>query len=324
MLRGILGLAVIWMCSAPVLTAAEPEQPAAPNAKPTGARQPDERHVFKTTPQGDLKLHVYLPSGWKAEEKRPAIVFWFGGGFTKGSPIAFSRQSEYFASRGLVCICAEYRIKSVHGTAIDKCLEDARSAMRWVKSHASQLGIDPEKVIVSGGSAGGTLALSVALADGPNAKEDDLAVSLKPCAMVLFNPAQGIAGMAKQGETSAAADDDKARIAGQISQIDHPQKDEPPAIFFFGTDDRLLKASREFCLEAAKTGNRAELWTAEGQGHSFFNRPPWYQATLRKADEFLVSLGYLQGSPVVAADPSAILKRELLQPEATVQPTGKP
>jgi acetyl esterase len=310
MLGGLrLGVTIMAACTwlAQPAESAEPERAAAKNDQPV--RQADERYVFKTTPQGDLKLHVYHPAAWKATDHRPAIVFWFGGGFAKGTVAAFGRQSTYFASRGLVCICAEYRVKLIHGTEIDKCVEDARSAMRWVKSHASQLGVDPDKIIASGGSAGGTLALLVTLGEGPDAKEDDLKVSTSPCALVLFNPAQGeaIANIARRIE---ASDDEKARRIKLLAAIDEPQKAEPPAIFFFGTDDQLLAASRSFCQKSNELGNRCELWTAEAQKHTFFNRSPWYEATLRKADEFLVSLGYLQGSPTIAANPEAVLKAE--------------
>lgn len=305
--RSVWGVALIVLAGVS-MAAAQQQRPA--TQQWAQAREPDETLVFKTTPQGDLKLNVFRPQDWKSADRRPAILFWFGGGFTKGTITAFSRQSTYFATRGLVCICAEYRVKDVHGTDIDKCVEDARSAMRWTKGHTSQLGIDPEKIVASGGSAGGTLALSVTLADGPDAKDDDLQVSTRPAALVLFNPAQGqaIAGIAQRIQ---AADDEKKRVGEFLSAIDRPRKDQPPAIMFFGTDDRLLRASHDFCAKTGEIGAQCELWTAQGQGHSFFNRPPWYSATLRQADLFLGSLGYVQGEPTVPIIPGAELKREL-------------
>ena len=269
--------------------------------------QPDKSLVFKKTPQGDLKVHFFLPSDWKPEDRRPAIIFWFGGGFVGGSPSQFYAKSKYFAGRGLVCAAAEYRVKNAHGTSLDKCVEDARSAIRWLKQHASEYGIDRGRVIASGGSAGDTLSLLVALATGPDAEDDPKDISCRSCAMVLFNPAQGKAVTSRIDPRLC----DKPRLLEQIAGLDRPQPGQPPAIVFFGTADRLLVPSREFCQKAIDLGNRCELWTAKGQGHGFFNRSPWHEATLVQADRFLASLGYLQGEPMIEVDQDAVLERQL-------------
>jgi acetyl esterase len=290
--------------SAPQKSRRSRKQTEAPRAEPP---QPDKSLVFKTTPQGELKVHFFFPPDWKPTDRRPGIIFWFGGGFVGGSPSQFYAKSEYFAGRGLVCAAAEYRVKNAHGTSLDKCVEDARSAIRWVKQHAGEYGIDPEKVIASGGSAGGTLSLLVALSTGPDAEDDPKDVSPTPSAMVLFNPAQGEAVTSRIDPTLC----DKPRLLEQIVGLDRPQPGQPPAIVFFGTADRLLTPSQEFCRKAIDLGNRCELWTAEGQGHGFFNRSPWHEATLFQADKFLASLGYLQGEPTIEVDRNAVLKRQL-------------
>ncbi|MDO8545470.1 MAG: alpha/beta hydrolase [Opitutaceae bacterium] len=270
------------------------------------SRPPDRVLVFKSTPQGELKLNFYFPPGWAATDRRPAMVFWFGGGFNHGTPSQFFWQADYFASRGLVAVCPEYRIKGTHGTLIDKCVEDARSAMRWVKGHARELGVAADKVIASGGSAGGTLSLMMALPEGPDSKDDDLSISPHPCAMVLFNPAVGdrvLRVIAKDGAEPTS-------VNAQIAALDTPQKGEPPAIFFFGSEDKeFLDVSREFCRRAQAQGSRCEVWIADKNRHGFFNGPPWHEATARKADEFLASLGYLQGPPKIKTNPAAVLMR---------------
>ncbi|MDO8542036.1 MAG: alpha/beta hydrolase [Opitutaceae bacterium] len=278
----------------------------APKFRPS--RAVDKVVVFKTTPQGQLKLHFYLPPGWSASDRRPAMVLWFGGGFNHGTPSQFFWQADYFASRGLVTVCPEYRVKGTHGTLIDKCVEDARSAMRWVKSHAGELGIAPDKVIASGGSAGGTLSLLVARATGPDATDDDVRLSPRPCALVLFNPAMGERVLRVIGKAGASAE--QALVSAQVMELNTPQKDEPPTIMFFGTEDReFLEVAREFCRKADAQGTRCEVWTADKNRHGFFNGAPWHEATARKADEFLTSLGYLQGPPKIKADPAAVLMR---------------
>jgi acetyl esterase len=310
----LLSLLNVWLttaatAAAPAPTNAMPQEPGknADAVRVHPERAPDKTIVFKQTPQGELKLHLYLPKDWKASDTRPGIVFWFGGGFVRGTPAQFYHQAEYFAGRGLVCACAEYRVKNPHGTGIDKCIEDARSAMRWVKTHHAELGIDPERVIASGGSAGGTLALLVTLGNGPDGAGEDTSVSLKPCALVLFNPALGefVSNILSRGGEGREA------LAKQLSPLNAPQKGMPPAIFFFGTADRLMEPSHEFCEKALTLGNRCEFWTAAGMPHSFFNRPPWHDSTLRKADEFLTVLGYLKGEPQLPPAAHGILKREL-------------
>lgn len=266
--------------------------------------QPDKVVVFKQTPQGELKAHIYFPPGWSAGDKRPAIVLWSGGGFQLGTAGQFFHQAKYFASRGLVAICPEYRGRKLHKILIDSCVEDARSAMRWVKGRAAELGIDPSKVIASGGSAGGTLSLLVARDVGPDAKDDDVTVSTRPCALVLFNPAIGESVLERIGRGGPP----QASINAEIVTLNTPRKDEPPVIMFYGTEDRpFLDRAGEFNERALAQGSRCELWTADRMEHSFFNRQPWRDATVRKADEFLVSLGYLKGAPTIQENPAAPL-----------------
>ena len=253
-----------------------------------------ETRLYKTTPQGELHLHFSLPTDWKADDKRPAIIFFFGGGWKSGSYQQFVPQSDYFASRGLVAASADYRISSIHKTTPDKCVEDAKSAVRYLRAHASELGIDPSKIISAGGSAGGHLAACTALISELDADTDDKSISAKPNALVLFNPALNIDELAAQRDRKEAIP-----MAERITPNRFISRDTPPAIMFFGTDDDLIDGARKYVSKATSLGARAELWTAKGQAHGFFNRAPWTQVTGKAADEFLVSLGFLQGPSTI-------------------------
>lgn len=261
----------------------------------TDAPLKHEERVYKTTPQGELKLHLSLPVDWKPADKRPAIVFFFGGGWKNGSYTQFVAQSDYFAARGMVAASADYRIESIHHTTPDKCVEDAKSAVRHMRQHAAALGIDPGKIIASGGSAGGHIAACTALVDAFDADTDDRSISAKPNALVLFNPALNIDEIMLRRNPSP---EDKAR-AEAITPNRFIKAGAPPAILFFGTNDALKAGADAYLAKARPLGLRAELWTAEGQGHGFFNRPPWSLVTAKKADEFLASLGYVTGEPTV-------------------------
>jgi acetyl esterase/lipase len=219
-------------------------------------------------------------------------VFFFGGGWKNGAYTQFVPQAEYFASRGLVTACADYRIQSKHKTTPDACIEDAKSAVRWLRANASKLGVDPDRLITSGGSAGGHLAAATALCEDFDAKEDDTKISCKPNAMVLFNPALN---MSKGKIVDGSGKD----IARAFSPTLFLKKDTPPAIIFFGTADKLIAHGEEFLSKSRDLGNRVELYTAAEMPHGFFNRSPWLEVTTKKADEFLVSLGYLKGDPTI-------------------------
>jgi acetyl esterase/lipase len=261
-------------------------------------------HIYKKTPQAELKLHFHFPPGWKADDKRPAILFFFGGGWRSGTATQFLPQAEYFATRGLVTVRADYRIFNEHKTTPDIATEDAKSALRWLRGHAAEFGIDPAKIIASGGSAGGHLAAATLLVEAFDAPTDDLKISAKPNALVLFNPALNLTLVGR--EIPGA---DGKNVAKEISPTVFLTKPTVPTIIFFGDADALKAHGDEFLKKASGLGTRCEQWVAPGQPHGFFNREPWTSATAIQADRFLASLGYLQGAPTLKpADANAKLQ----------------
>ncbi len=251
--------------------------------------------VYKTTPQGKLEIHLHFPPGWKPDQKRPAVVFFFGGGWRGGRVEQFLPQAEYLARRGMVAARADYRVLSRHGTTPDKCVEDGKSAVRWLRVHAGELGIDPERIVAAGGSAGGHVAAAAFTAPDLEAEGEDHSISSKPDLLVLFNPVLDTVPLSD----ALAERLGSAERARQISPVHHLSAKTPPAIIFFGTDDHLLAGAREYLKESRRLGIEAELWTAKGQRHGFFNRPPWRERTLLLADQFLTRHGYLEGEPAI-------------------------
>ena len=166
-----------------------------------------------------------------------------------------------------------------------------------MRGHATELGIDPTKVIAAGGSAGGHLAACTALVSAYDAESDDKAISAKPNAMVLFNPAMNIATLFKQRETGGSPI--TLEVAEAITPTSFVAKDTPPVILFFGTADKLKAGGDEYVTKAKALGVRAEMWTAADMPHGFFNKEPWIQVTAKKMAEFLASLGYLGGEPLI-------------------------
>lgn len=245
--------------------------------------------VYKTTKQGTLSLVVHYPQDWKASDHRPAIVFFFGGGWTGGRVEQFEPQAVHLAQRGMVAARADYRVKSRHGVGPADCVEDAKSAVRWLRANAAAQGIDPNRIVAAGGSAGGHLAACTALAPGLDAAGEDPKISSRPNALVLFNPVLRFSGI---DELMPRLNNDQA-LGKALSPTLHLQKESPPTLILFGTSDRLFAQGQEFMQRAKELGHRSELFAAEGQPHGFFNREPWQSKTTVRMDEFLTALGYL-------------------------------
>lgn len=252
-----------------------------------------ETLVYKHTPQGDLEIHLFLPQG---EPPRPAgfpgIVFFFGGGLRKGKPEQFFPQAEYLATRGMVAASAAYRVLNQHHTMPEKAVEDAKSAVRWLRAHAKDYRMDPDRFVSAGGSAGGRLAAATALVKAYDAESDDLRISAKPNALVLFNPSLWTSKLYLS-----------RNVPSEIAELINPNRfidaQTPPAVVFYGSLDSLKEGGDEYVRKARALSLRAEMWTAPGYPHGFFNLEPWIQVTTRKMDEFLVSIGYLEGPPTL-------------------------
>lgn len=159
-----------------------------------------------------------------------------------------------------------------------------------MRQNAAKLGIDPERIVASGGSAGGHIAACTAFTPGLDAEDEDAKISSKPNALVLFNPVLRFAGIPQLMDRIGS----DGALGKAISPTLHLSKDSPPTLILFGTADRLAVMGDEFMAKSKELGHRAELFTAEGQSHGFFNRPPWQEKTTQRMDEFLVSIGYLR------------------------------
>lgn len=261
-----------------------------------GNREPDRTIVYKQVGDVALRLHVYLPEGHAAGDKRPAIVFFFGGGWIGGTPAQFYPHCTYLSSRGMVAISAEYRTSSQHGTTPAECVKDGKSAMRWVRSHATELGIDPDRLVGGGGSAGGHVAAAAATVDGLNEDGQDTSVSPVPMALVLFNPVY-------DNGPGGYGHDRVKDYWQQISPRHNLDEHTPPTIVFFGTEDSHVspEQAKAYKQEMERHGVRSDLHLYEGQKHGFFNfaNRQMYTTTVIEADRFLASLGLLEGEPTL-------------------------
>ncbi len=257
-------------------------------------------HVYKTVGDVNLKLYIYQPKRSNPSAHRPAAVFFVGGSWNGGTPRQFQEHASYLASRGMIGIVADYRVKSRQGTSPFECVEDGKSAIRWLRTNAKRLGIDPNRLAAGGGSAGGHVAAATATVPGLNATTDNLEISSRPNALLLFNPVYDN-GPGGYGHSRVK---DRFR---EISPLHNIRKGMPPAIVFLGTSDKLIpvETGRTFKKQMEAVGSRSELFLYKDQPHGFFNRrrsPEHFLATVTEMDRFLKSLGYLDGSPTIRVD----------------------
>lgn len=260
--------------------------------------------VYKTVDNVELKLWIFNPPQHKASDKVPAMVFFFGGGWNGGSPSQFVHQCEYLAKRGMVAMVADYRVKSRNNVLANKCVSDAKSAIRWVREHASELGVDPDKIAAGGGSAGGHLAAATATIPDFDEKEEDTSISSKPNALVLFNPALVLAPLESNNEETnkrMLALEKRFGVKPERMSPYHNLTDKiPPTIIFHGTSDTTVpfESVKLYTEKMHKLGNACTLVAYKDEPHGFFNygkkaNSPFID-TVNKMDRFLVSLGYIK------------------------------
>ena len=260
-------------------------------------------HVYKKIGDRELRLFVVSPAEESGRERRPAILFFHGGAWTSGRPVQFNEHCRYLATRGLVCAQVEYRLLASRSNDPPLvCVQDAKSAVRWVRAHASELRVDEHRIAAAGGSAGGHLAAVCGMIQGLDDPLDDPDTSARANALVLFNP------VFDNGPDRGWGHERVGTRFREFSPAHNISPDDPPTIVFVGTQDKLvpLATVNRFKANMTKAGVRCEVITYEGQGHGFFNAAlggrRYVAETLIATDRFLESLGWVRGPPTLATE----------------------
>ncbi len=251
---------------------------------------PSSEVVYKKVAGRELRLHIFNPEGWKSADKRACFITIHGGGWTGGVPKRMYPFADHYAKLGLVGISVQYRLYDPKAaTTVFDCVRDARSAVRYVRAHAGELGVDPEKIIVSGGSAGGHLAVATAMFEGVDEAGEDVKVSAVPNALVLLFP---VIDTSKDGYGNTKI----GERWKELSPAHNVRAKLPPTITFHGTGDTVtpFKGAQAFHDAMLKAGNRSELVVNEGGAHGYLMRTQLlFDECIQKSDAFLASLGLL-------------------------------
>ncbi len=300
LLRGVMAQAV-------TLRELMQEQPA-----------PQER-IYKNVNGTELKLFMFPASGSKPGERRPAVVCIHGGAWRAGTARPFFPHARYFATRGAVGISIDYRLLKPDGPSVADCLADCKSAVRYIRAHAAELGVDENRIAVLGDSAGGHLAAALGTIPGFDDPADDRDISAVPDAMIPCNPivdmTEGgwikfvIGGQALEKNAPPEATRPTAaqlELARQLSPLFQVRPKQPPTLLMHGLNDTVVSPNqaRAFAEAMKKAGNRCDLQLIEGARHAFivagYKAPePIVVNAICEADKFLVSLGWLPGQPTL-------------------------
>ena len=249
-----------------------------------------EKIFYKSTEQTDLNLYIYNPVDFDKSQTYNCIVFFHGGGWNSGDYKQFERQSIYFASRGMVAISVEYRIRNKHGTSPIEAMEDAKSAIRFIRSNAKVFSINPNRIAAAGGSAGGHLAAVAGNIDLFDNSTEDLTISSKPNLLILYNP------VLHYGRKWGWIDN-----PSNASPYENLSEGAPPTIILTGTQDKIVPVEliENYKKRMEAVGSRCDVIFYEGAEHAFFNRGQDFIDTVYESDIFLKSNWYLSGPPTI-------------------------
>lgn len=235
-----------------------------------------------------LRLHVYQPPS-NVQKTGSAIVFFFGGGWRQGNITQFQPHAFHLSNQGMVAIVVDYRVFGRYGSTVDDAVSDAKAAISWVRAHAEDLGVDPNRIVASGGSAGGHLAAATATVSGYESSR----FSSEPNALVLFNPALDTADIGPRRPQQFAD-------LGEALSPTHQLSDQTvPTLILHGTADTTVpyEVATSYCAKVDGMNGDCTVIGYEGATHGFFNKGRdngrWYKPTVAEMDKFLHRLGYL-------------------------------
>ena len=240
---------------------------------------------------GPLLADFYLPQG---SGVFPAILFIHGGGWVHGDRSGLAKLIAWLAERGYVGVSIDYDLSP--GVRFPVALEECKEAVRWLRAHAAEYHVDPQRIAVAGGSAGGELAALVALTGGDaryesTGAEKGFSSSVK--AAVLYSADLDLTPFSDTDDailpylgSSCAAQPELCRQASPQFQLEGKL---PPIFIGQGNADEDVPYSQltNFVTAYRKRNGPITVFTAEGGPHSYVVKPQWFEANAEATLKFL-------------------------------------
>jgi acetyl esterase len=267
-IRALVVLTILAMAVAAHAQTTRPRVRAATDESTRTSIPGAEMHVYRDTKPEPLRLFVFKPEGWTAADKRSTFVFFFGGGWSAGTPQRSAGWAKAAAKWGMVGIAPDYRTRGRFGTSALEAVSDGRAAIKWIQDHAAELGVDPARVVVGGSSAGGHLALWTAITKPPPGSKAEESPTTKPAALVLISGASNTAYERFRNRMGA-----EPEAISPVHQLDAKM---PPVVALHGQADTTVPLEHAVALrdKLIASGNECELTTAPQGGHTFTQQMP--------------------------------------------------
>jgi acetyl esterase len=249
-----------------------------------------EIRIYATVAGRKLEAHIFCPERFDRSERRAVYAFFHPGGWSMGDPSMGYSMCQHYVSLGMVAVSFGYRLSSIGGFTPAEAVADVKSAIRWTRQQADELGIGRERLVAGGWSAGGHLALCSTLGLGANNPEDDLSISTVPNALILQCPC-----------VNTASDQHFVELLQGVGKPEHYSPSHnvrvglPPMCLGHGANDQVVAYTTvtQFADDMRAAGNRCELETFEGGDH-FFSRPSDQDRLIEAFDAFLSDLGHVK------------------------------
>jgi acetyl esterase/lipase len=287
-------------------------QPAAfiPSAVDTSKYTVEANLPYDTHPA--TVVDMLYPKGMKKNDptakKYPGVVMFHGGGWIRTSKSTMSTFYNRYLAHGFVVCNAEYRMADPTGqfspefAPAPAAVNDALKAAKWFYDHADEYNVDKNRIVVTGASAGGHLALMVGMATpeanlGPTAPQD-----FKIAAIVDGYGPTDVSDLLTRGTSWAKQwlpenTPNRDALAKRLSPVTYARKDMPPLIIVHGSRDTTVPVPQAEKLQKLleEKGADSTLHLVEGAGHGYQSPPTAWPDAEKATFEFLAKKGVLEG-----------------------------
>lgn len=275
------------------------------SVSPLAAQKRFENLVYATDVAGVHHGDLYEPQG---DGPFAAMVFLHGGSWRSGSKREFKRMGADLAQQGYASFSIDYDLKA---RSFPLSWDEARTAVRFLREHATEYHIDPNRIVISGTSAGGELAALVALApQGPASPRDPDAAAEQVSGAVIFNGVYDLcvpSGVIRRylgGKCSS-----RKGLFADASPVDHVHAGAPPFFVGHGTHDNVVpyRAAEMFVDDLRKAGVSVTPFVADGGPHMYWVKEKYYAQNLAAVERFLAG---------------TVGKADSVQARSSVRPAG--